>query len=172
MNVYRLNSRHDLIVRGLKKLFPDEDAEQMLHQARTRIVVALCVLIYRILISAILVAGVYRKNRKLVLIFIICFSLLLIANTIAIFYAFYDPSIISGQMTSNMLRKNYADASRAIIYTIIIVYLGLNGFYYYLLVGTISYYKELETAAPTKEHRQFCNELERDGPTKEYRQFC
>ena len=154
VNLYQLDSGHDMIVKELNKLYPDEDVDQVFQQARSLLVVRLCAAIFFTLFSAVLVLGVYRENRQLVLIFVIFYWLYLLAFTIAIFYAFYDPSVFIDQITIDKLRKQDADVAKAIIYIALFVQLGVFGFFYYLAVVVFSYYKELERTGPTKEHRQ------------------
>ncbi|KAF0295916.1 hypothetical protein FJT64_006627 [Amphibalanus amphitrite] len=154
IELHKLDVGSEQLLTQLGELYPHRDAERLLYHSRALLVARLCTTVLFTAICAALVVGVFRSSRPLVLAFVVLFGLYMLVSTVAIFYAFYDPSVVIDVNTIAELSENDRTMAKAIIYTSLAVILGVYGFFWYLLLVVYSYYKELAKRGPTVEHRQ------------------
>lgn len=154
VKLFQLDAGRDELLDALEKVFPDMDAQQVFDHARTMAVLRLVSGVLFTLFSALLLVGVYRASKPLVLAFVVFFVLYLAAGTAALFYSFYDPSVFIDEGTIIELRKMNPDMASVILYSALACALAIQAFFWYLAIVVYSFYREMATGGSGVEHRQ------------------
>ena len=143
IRLFLVDSIHDQLVSDLSQLSPLQDTEATVQRARTLLVVRLAVTVVSTLFSAILLVGVYRNSKRMVLTFVVFYVLDLTLSMIAICYAFYDPHVVIDEMNMYQLRQHGPETANIIVYVSLAIVLAIFPFLWYLAVVVYSYYKEM-----------------------------
>lgn len=155
VNLSKVQHAHSL---GQQYLDPENaehaDLLRQVEFARNMQIVGLFFSLLFTLFSALLVAGVYKANKCLVLAFCVYFLIYLVLLTARILYAFYDPTALIDENSLEEMKKQGDNIAQIVLYVILAITLVILLFFWYLAAVVFSYYKELAGGSASNEHRQ------------------
>ncbi|XP_037072111.1 uncharacterized protein LOC119093277 [Pollicipes pollicipes] len=140
---------------GILKNMNGVDKEASLENSLNALVFRLFLAVVCLIFSVMLVIGVNKANRCLVLSFLIYFGLQLATNAITLLVGFINPELVISEKELQQIRKEHDEEMvKVIMYLALVIILFLELFLLYVFVVVLSYYRELGGRREQHEFRQ------------------
>ncbi|KAF0286787.1 hypothetical protein FJT64_014723 [Amphibalanus amphitrite] len=123
---------------------------RLLRRAATQLLIHICTSLALGIFSALLVLGVSRRSKCLVLSFMVYFGAVCLLSTIVLLYSLYDPSVLISEIQLREMREqNGAKMVKTIVFISVGLTLPVQLFFWYLWLVVVSYYRELTDNPPS-----------------------